>query len=117
MAIQNEVKQPKGLKQLPRESDIESSAPVKEITYRFGNAFSLKEKYSAFIFGLKSNIQTIVADETEELGDRKRSFENLTQIARKVEEAYRARLINQPLIARLFMPIIVSTKTVRITSS
>lgn len=54
--------------------------------------FSLKDTISTFVFGLQPAIQTIVVHETEEIGNKRRSFENLIQKARKESEAFCARL-------------------------
>lgn len=82
----------KDLKQLPRETKVGFSALVNPIAYHCGNAFSLEDKISTFIFGVQSAIQTIVAHETEELKDTRRTFENFIQIARKEGKSNRARL-------------------------
>lgn len=50
-----------------------------------------------FIFRLQSTIPTIIAHDTEELEDNRRTSENVTQLEQEKEEAYRARL-NKPLV-------------------
>lgn len=91
-AIRNEVMKFKDRRQVPPETKIEFSLWENTIAYRCSNAFSLKDKISTFLLWLQSAIQTIVAHETEELDDRRRTFKNLIQIARKEGEACRAHL-------------------------
>lgn len=79
-------------KQLPLETEVEFSAWANTVAYRCDNAFTLENKISTFVFGLKSAIQTIVAYETEELENTRRIFKNVTQLARKGVDAYRAHL-------------------------
>lgn len=67
---------------------------VNTLAYRYGNAFSLENKNSGIILGLQSAIQTIVVHETKELDDKRRTYENVFQIAQKEDNAYRARLPN-----------------------
>lgn len=72
---------------------------VNKIEYRCGNALQLEVKISTFVFGLQSATQKIVAHETEKLNDKRRSFEHVTQTARKENEACRARL-TKPAVSR-----------------
>lgn len=46
-----------------------------------------------FLLSLRAVIQHIVVRKTEQLDDKSQTFENVIQIARKEDEAYRARLM------------------------
>lgn len=116
-AIQNKDVQFKDLKELPRETKIKYCSRVNEIAYRCGDAISLEDKISKFIFGLQSTIQTIFVHETEGLDDGRQPLENAVQIERKEGKAYRAPLSEPLLIAKLLMPICVPSKTMRTTRS
>lgn len=73
------------------ETEVASSSRVSEIAFRCGNTFSLKDKNSMFVFGLLPAMQTIVANKTDKLDDRRWPFENVIPIAIKLGEVYCVR--------------------------
>lgn len=87
MATRNKVMPVKDLKQLLRKTEVEFSLRVHEIAYRCDKAYLLEAKMSNLIFGLQSTIQTIIAHETKEHDDRRRSFQDVIQKARKESKA------------------------------
>lgn len=52
----------------------------------------LEGKIPKLLFGLQSTTQTIVAHKTKELDNKRRSFDNIVQIAQKEGETYQTRL-------------------------
>lgn len=67
------------------------SARANNISFRCGFAFSLEKNVSTLIFGLQGAVQTIVADETEELDDKRQMYKSVIQMTRKEGKAYRVR--------------------------
>lgn len=82
----------RGLKQLHCDTKIKFRSRVNAIACRCGNAFLLENMISTFTTGVQSAIHTAVAYQTEELDDKKRSFENGIQTARKEFDACHARV-------------------------
>lgn len=80
------------LKQLPRRNEVELGPRVKTIAYCCENAFLLKHEISTVIFGVKSGMRTIDVHKAEEFEHKRRTLENIIQIAQKERDAYSARL-------------------------
>lgn len=89
----------KHLKQFPHKSEVELSSRINKISYQYGNEFSSKNKIFAFVFRLQSTNQSVVAHNTGDLYNRRRTFKNIIQIAWKKGESYGARLTG-PVVNR-----------------